>query len=125
MGDHVDTLLLREARRLVEHELHVLTGIDGVREVAAHALGLVAETGLRHRLVGTDDLQPRIRELGEPDCRLHRPAGGIRAVGSNHYALEHHPPRTKNGRVGALTRPPTMRAESIRDRSTDATAGGS
>src|SRR5262249_35454158 len=42
-------------------------------------------------LVGTDDLELRLRELRELDGGPHRLGGGLRAIGSNHYAVEHHP----------------------------------
>src|SRR5262245_8551488 len=89
MGDDLDALLLRRRRRPVEHELNVLARIDRVRDVARDPRLLLPEPGLRHRLVGAHDLQLRVGELGELDGGLHRPGGGLRAIGSNHYALEH------------------------------------
>src|SRR4051812_9193407 len=89
VGYHLDLGLLRHTRRLVEQELHVLARVDRVGDVAGDARFLIPEASLRDRLVGAHDLKLRVGEPGELDSGLHRRGGGLRAIGSYHYAVEH------------------------------------
>jgi hypothetical protein len=71
--------------------LDVLAGVDHLGDVPGDPLDLLLQAVLRDRLVGADDLQLRIRDLGELDRGLDRLCGGVGPVGSNHDAIEHLP----------------------------------
>src|SRR3954451_10215291 len=83
-GLHLHTRLVDLFGRGVERGLHVLARIDRPLEVFRRTLPLAAQTTLRYRLVGADDVQRSTDTLGELGGLPNRLLGSVGAVRTYH-----------------------------------------